>query len=70
MQIYQKAKRDLARATIAELKYDGLKRQIKAIYDLCTTYDKMTPDDPDILVENENVFYLHNNYSSNRGRNF
>ena len=48
MQIYQKAKRDLARATIAELKYDDMKRQIKAIYDSCTTDNIMTPDDPDI----------------------
>ena len=65
-----KSKRDLARATIAELKYDDMKRQIKAIYDSCTTDEKTTDDASDILVENERAYYLRNNYSANRGRNF
>uniref|UniRef100_A0A7M5XEQ1 Integrase catalytic domain-containing protein n=1 Tax=Clytia hemisphaerica TaxID=252671 RepID=A0A7M5XEQ1_9CNID len=65
-----KSKRDLARATIAELKYDDMKRQIKAIYDSCTTDDKTTEDTSDILVENEQAYYSRNNYYANRGRNF
>ena len=65
-----KSKRDLARATIAELKYDDMKKQIKAIYDSCTTDDKTTSDESDIVVENENAFYSRSNYSSNRARSF
>ena len=63
-----KSKRDLARATITELKYEDMKRQIKAIYDSCTTDDKTT-EEADITIENENAFYSRNNFS-NRGRNY
>ena len=66
-----KSKRDLVRVTIAELKYDDMKRQIKAIYDSCTTADEKVASDGDIEVENENAYYSCNNkFSSNRGWNF
>ena len=64
-----KSKRDLARATIRELKYEDMKRQIKAIYDTCTSDDK-TPETPeDIVVESEATFFSRNhNLRDNRYR--
>ena len=67
-----KSKRDLARATISELKYDDMKRQIKAIYDTCTSNEKVSSEETseDIVVESETAFYSRDNYTSNRGRNY
>ena len=73
-----KEKRDLARATISELTFKAMKKQIKAIYDLCTTKSNDSEDTSDIQVDSENPTfygfnyrprrYNRNNNRGNRGR--
>ena len=61
-----KEKRDLARATTTELTYNAMKKQIKAIYDLCVTKEASNDDQDEILVQSDNVFYSRGNWR-NRG---
>ena len=75
-----KDKRDLARVTVNELTYNAMKKQIKAIHDVCAGH-KEDKDDmgSTIKVEaDDHVFYSYNNsgssyrgnYRGNRGGNF
>ena len=49
-------KRDLARATISSLTFDAMKKQIKAIYDHCSTTNSDISS-TDIKVEPDDVYY-------------
>ena len=53
-----KEKRDLARATVLDLTYESMKKQIKAIYDQCSASEnkKVESSGDEIQVESE-VFY-------------
>ena len=51
-------KGDLAGAIISDLTYESIKKQIKAIYDHCTTTSETKVDDiSDIKIETENAYY-------------
>ena len=65
-----KATRDLTRATVPTLKYDDMKKQIKAIYDQCAqSDDTLESSDSNIDVE-QDIFYGVNSYARNgRGYN-
>ena len=52
-----KEKRDLAHATIPNWTYESMKKQIKAIYDHCTTSETKVYDISDIKTETENAYY-------------
>ena len=62
-----KAMRDLARATLTELTYDSMKKQLKAISDKCTA--TTSEGDSDILVEEESFYTSgrYNHYQQQRG---
>ena len=68
-----KEKRDLARATIPDLTYQSMKKQIKAIYDHCASTEKIDcANNEEIKVENpdDTVLYGGTNWrqGSSRGR--
>ena len=50
-------KRNLARATIPDLTYESMKKQIKAIYDNCTTATKGNGEEKAIDIKTEDSYY-------------
>ena len=50
-------KRDLARATVAELTYDAMKTKIKPIYDYCAKSKASSEETSDIQVEAEYTYF-------------
>ena len=63
-----KDKRDLARATVAELTYDAMKTKIKAIYDYCAKSKDSSEETSDIQVEAEYTYFNRGYGAQGRGR--
>ena len=63
-----KDKRDLARATVAELTYDAMKTKIKAIDDYCVKSRASSEETSDIQVEAEYTSFNRGYDAQGRGR--
>jgi len=55
-------KKNLVRATIPEITYEAMKKQIKAIHDHCVTSSSKDSDDTKILVDQDSVLYTSKIY--------
>ena len=66
-----KDRRDLARATISELTYEAMKKQIKAIYDHCSSTSEIFDESNSNPEEENNVLYAggNNSWRNNSNRN-